>query len=381
MSSNLQAVDRTRLTTWLRLVSYFILVILAFELIVAYRFALRPGQPAANIDAITRYFEYGRSVEGKLVRMVAPTDEATQPIARAGWVSPLPPPEPPLESGEVRVAIYGMSFAKHIAQELSAIDPTFVCEMFGGPGAPANLTFAAFQADRRRTHARVVVWAVLASSVRRMGSLSIQTAGFEQPVPMTFPRFDVVEGRLTRIDPVISSLAELRAALAAGSFDDPVWIQWRQQLEEHDDMYDALLFRHNVFDGLATVRLMRRAWWGRHISRFTTTVYDPVDGFGGLPARTLPVLAEHFLEQAQQDGRIPVVMLIHDQGFGTHLFRLMRPILDRKRIPYLSTHETVPPDNPHLFLSDGHIAQESNHEVAVAFRSLLLQELRRGHHR
>src|SRR5919202_1452964 len=34
------------------------------------------------------YFEYGRSVEGKLSRMVGLTDEASSPIAQAGWLDP-----------------------------------------------------------------------------------------------------------------------------------------------------------------------------------------------------------------------------------------------------------------------------------------------------
>src|SRR5438874_13769206 len=45
-----------------------------------------PSDPRTEPTSMQAYFDYGRSLEGKLRRMVADTDDASNPLALAGWI-------------------------------------------------------------------------------------------------------------------------------------------------------------------------------------------------------------------------------------------------------------------------------------------------------
>src|SRR5260370_19374513 len=54
---------------------------------VAVGFAFRlPADPRSAGSALQNYFNYGRSIEGKLRRLVGKTPDGDAPIVRAGWL-------------------------------------------------------------------------------------------------------------------------------------------------------------------------------------------------------------------------------------------------------------------------------------------------------
>ena len=106
-----------------------------------------PAEVNRQPGKLAQYFDYGRSIAGKLARLVGSTDARSAPIVVAGWIDRecrhTPSPSPP---GRIGVTVYGMSFTEHIANQLEQLDPTLAISTYGGPAAPANHSYACFQA-------------------------------------------------------------------------------------------------------------------------------------------------------------------------------------------------------------------------------------------
>ena len=334
-----------------------------------------PQDPHAIPSSLERYFEYGRSVEGKLPRIVGPTDETTAPIAFAGWLHPedweVQPSTPEKEDG-ILIAVYGMSFAADLGDSVCALDGRFTMRFIGGPAAPPNFAYAAYELDRGHHEGKVAVLGILASSLRGMMTLTGMTWNFEQPFPFTYPRYTVSEGVLEAEWPRIRSLPELRVAL-----EDPVeWRLFVNQLAEHDVYYTPLLFEESVLDYSGIVRMLRRAW----AQRRNLWIVDSIHGPGGFSSSApfVPALNEmiaEFAEACRQDGIVPVVYLVNDRGYSDHLFELVEPVLVKYEIPFISSHESVDPDNPASFIGDGHFTEAANERIGEAFHALLVREL------
>ncbi|HLL90807.1 MAG TPA: hypothetical protein VK324_16010, partial [Tepidisphaeraceae bacterium] len=193
---------------------------------VAFRYPADPKQQAGSLPT---YFEYGRSIEGKLRRMVGPTDAKSDGLVTAGWpdrVSSAVASPPP---GKLGVAVYGMSFSNQIARAMQELDPSVAPTMYAGPSAPPNHSYACFvaQNDGGRERNPVQVFAVLASSVKGLLTLGGSTTTFEKPAPFTFPRYTLgANGSLTEIRPIVATVEDLRAAVA----DDAKWTAHIEQL-------------------------------------------------------------------------------------------------------------------------------------------------------
>ena len=97
-----------------------VLWLLIFELVLF--LAVPYHSPPAEPNALQKYLEYGRSVEGKIRRMVGPTDETTIPVTMTGWLNPASrwqtKPALPKDPEGLLIAIYGMSFAQHVGAAL-----------------------------------------------------------------------------------------------------------------------------------------------------------------------------------------------------------------------------------------------------------------------
>ncbi len=341
-------------------------------------FVCRPAATLPyNPSRLARYFEYGRSVEGKL-RLLVPEDPAyTHPVAQAGWLHGRDAriarePTRAAREGGVLVAFYGMSFSNRVAKALTAIDPRITARNIAGPGAPPNYTYAAMLEDRSRHQADVVVWTILASSLVQMGSLTAQTTFFEQPAPYTFPIFDWKDGRLDRRDPEFFSLAEFRVAR-----DDPErWGRWLDELRQYDQAFDSFLFRGGPLDASVLVRLIRRGWSKRQSRLLGKSILSGNDlSPDAIPGRTLPALARRFALAAAEDGRVPLILMIHNQGWSDRVYRLLKETLSSSGIPYVSTHDIVPAGDPSSFLPDGHFSPELDRKIARRVRDVIAAQL------
>ncbi len=88
--------------------------------------------------ALALYFDYGRSMEGRLRRGTRPDQAETAPITLSGWYDPLESHERPAGPGSTEVTIYGMSHAVRLADALHKVAPNYRVRSVGAPGASTN---------------------------------------------------------------------------------------------------------------------------------------------------------------------------------------------------------------------------------------------------
>jgi hypothetical protein len=329
------------------------------------------GSRAARETTLGRYFEYGRSVEGKLAQAIT---EERKPgsLLSAGWIDPdlLKSVSPERKEGtDLTVAVYGQSFSMHAAHAAVALDGKITLRGFGGPGAPPNHSYAGYQADTPFRKADVVVFGVLSSSVPDMGSMSGLIWQFESPAPFTFPRYHVAGSTLTEERPVIRSEAEFRDAFGKQT---PLWQRFKAQLKASDRGYSPFVFDQSPIDRSAIVRLVRRGWVAHH-EAYDQGVYDSHTGFN-MKAEEVLVLRTMLAElsrQTQARGERLVVLLLHTRGQSDHLYQAIGPALDAAKIDYISTHTLFSANDPTHFLPDGHYVPAANQKLARALVSKL----------
>lgn len=320
------------------------------------------GSRAAKETTLGRYFEYGRSVEGKLAQALA---EARKPgsLLSAGWIDPelLESTSSERKEGtDLTMAVYGQSFSMHAAHAAVALDGRITLRGFGGPGAPPNHSYAGYKVDTPFRKADVVVFGVLSSSVPDMGSMSGLIWQFESPAPFTFPRYHLAGDQLTEEQPLIKSEAQFRQA-----FGKPEWQQFKAQLKASDRGYGWFVFDKSPLDRSAIVRLVRRGWVAHH-EGYDQGVYDAHTGFNpqSEEVQVLKAMIVDLSRRTQARGEHLIVLLLHTRGQSDHLYQAIGPALDAAKIDYISTHTLFSANDPTNFLPDGHYVPATNQKIA-----------------
>lgn len=311
---------------------------------------------------LAQYFDYGRSIDAKLARLVGPTDERSAPIVVAGWIdrecrhTPRPPPP-----GRIGVTVYGMSFSDHIAQQLEQLDPTLAISTYGGPAAPANHSYACFQSvNATGTDPNPIqIFGVLASSVSRLLTLGGLTTSFEAPAPFTYPRYRLMAGRLFAEQPLVRSPQDLREPATMASY--------RAQLAADDAFFDPWQMSQSWTDHSVVLCMLRRGYaqaeLGRRTRRLVNDGKDYVDSPDVGP--TLRAILLQFASTARAQGKLPIVVLFQDRGGGTDsLYRLLGRALANGGVPVVSSHVTAPVTDPKNFIPDGHFTPAVDRLIA-----------------
>jgi hypothetical protein len=327
--------------------------------------ALRPGP--SRVPELQRYFEYGRSIEGKLAQMVSGVRDGR--ILGAGWIDVhqlRQLPDAPEAGKDLLVAAYGQSFTMHAVEGAAAVDHRMTLRRAGGPGAPASHSYWAYRVDAPLRKADVVVFGVLSSTVGQLASSSGLIWMFENPAPFTFPRYREVDGRLEEELPLIRSEAEFRAAFDGRTRQ---WQQFKQQLASVDKGYDAFTFNDSWIDASTVGRLIRRGWVA-HRRGYDEGVYSPDQGFDARSeeVRTLRRILLEAQAQALSRGERLIVLLLHTKGHGDRLHAVLQGALEGAGIEYLSTHTLFSANDPGNFLPDGHYVARANDALALALQ-------------
>jgi hypothetical protein len=322
-----------------------------------------PTDHRRTANKFATYFEYGRSIEAKLRRIVQPTDEASHPVALVGWLDHICREAAPSPPGHLGMAVYGMSCSAQIAEAIHEEDPSVVPTCYGGPAAPPNHSYSCFvtQNQSQRDRNSVQVFGILASTVKGLLALGGATMAFERPFPFTFTRYVADSNeRLVEIRPLVSTLEELRETLR----DDVKWNKYINQLRQYDGLYDPLLMFGGLSDRSAILRMLRRAY-GQHDFKRRTAKVCGGEGFGGHPqiGPVLRAMVLDFARRSRSSGQIPIVWLIHDRPYGDTLYRFLAPTLESNCIAYMSTHRVAPTSNPANFVPDGHFTHEANKRI------------------
>ena len=219
-----------------------------------------------------------------------------------------------------------MSFADHITTAMAKLDPTIHLRLFGGPSSPANHSYALYQRDRGGP-SRVVILAVLGSSVRGLVTNNGATWMFEGPAPFTYPRYIPGATGLVAEWPMVRTLDEYRAMLA----DPAAWDSYVNQLRATDGFYNRFLFRRDVGDHSAIVRMVRRAVAQRWRSARAAQIHGPSGFVPDSPAiASLQGIVAEFAATARRDGKLPIALLIEDRGYGDHVERILGPALQAR---------------------------------------------------
>lgn len=348
---------------------FFFLVVFDVSINVLFPYPLDPQVTPGKLNA---YFEYGRSVEGKLSRMVGPTEESSSSLAQAGWLDPelwqkLNLPVSRASGKDLLVATYGMSHLIQVAEAMEGMNSRLTIRAIAGPAASPSYSFAAYSLDRGKHQADVVILGVLASSVKALRTLNGMTWQFEGPAPYTYPRYFVEDEKLKAIWPKILSLAQLRTALQ----DKQQWKEFVTQMREHDEFFNSFLFKQNLLDNSVVLRLIRRARAQRHQTMITNQIHGPGGFNGELEIPVLRAIVADFAATAERDGKMPIVLVLNDRGYDDHLFQALKPTLENASIPYVSTHSIAPATDLRNFVADGHFTQSANKLIAEAVLELL----------
>lgn len=330
-----------------------------------------PSTPQTEPSTLQRYFDYGRSIEGKLRHYIGSSPEQDAAIMKAGWlkkgcdVATITPPN------KLGIDIYGMSFTSHIADHMEQLDSGLAVQRFAGPGAPPNHSYACYirRTEANRTRAPVQILGVLASSIRRMETIGGLTTSFEGPQPFTYPRYSLdSNGNLVGHYPTITTQNELHEALA----DAAKWSLYLNDLATNDTFYTERIVKADVFDHSVIARMIRRAW-GQRIQRDRTTNLRTADKLSG-ESSIAPVFRAMLIDFAfkvRQDGKRPVIILIEDQGYGGVLSTMAASALRDNHIEFISTSSIVSPDDSGNYLADGHFTPVADEKIARAVLDLL----------
>lgn len=334
-----------------------------------------PNSPEPN--SLERYFDYGRSIEGKLNRMVASTVESSDPIINLGWIDPQAwesRPDAPKDDDDLLVAYYGMSFSDDIGRALTEIDSNITLRSIVGPSAPPNHSYAAYMADTSgRANADVVMFTVLSSSLKRMRSLSGLSWNYEHPSPYSYPYYHLnSQGELVAVEPAIANAEEFVSAFTRKGES---WQQLKAQMAKYDVGFDPIVFNNSWTDKSALLRLLRRGWANRVRQRSDRGLYNPATGFNpeAPEIETLKVMFSNFVTTARDANQLPLIVIISDGGYDNSLYKILSPHFQSINAPALSTYELIPSDNPANFKTSGHFTPAANIEIAKALRKIMAE--------
>jgi hypothetical protein len=338
----------------LKVIAGFAAGLLAADILLGLLFQVS-GADAVGAGRLARYFDYGRSTEGKIRRLVEhsiglPPDS----VLRVGWYEEVEGNQPrvPEHEGGLLIAAYGQSFTNRAMRRVAESMPTATFRLLGGPSSTLTHSYYLNARDRGQHEASVVVLGILGSSFTKMETMGHMTWNFESPFVYTYPRYQLVDGELQSIEPSLRTAEE-----AVLSFSDSAgWDAFVSQLREHDVYYDPHVFS-SILDASTIVRLARRGYGQQQ----TLDLARSLQGSDGYHPRLVALsfaLLEKFVAGARADDAQPIVLLLHDRGSQDHLERALGPWLRAHDVDYVSTHAIAPSSDPEYYLSDGHFVPE-----------------------
>lgn len=325
-----------------------------------------------NPGAVALFFDYGRSMEGRLRRATRADPDASAPITQAGWYDPLVATERAAKPGGVEVTVYGMSHAMRLAEALQRVSPRLSVRSVGAPGATTNWSYGAFLRDQGRSDSQVAILAIMSSTLPMITSPAPMNWNTSFALPYTADRF-VIDGKgLRQIPPPYDSFDEYVRTL-----NDPVaWDQALGNFARIDPYYDDVLFRETWLDNSTLVRMVRRGWAQRRDQRMRN---DAMTSSGFAPdseaVRVANAIIADFARRARAEGLIPVVYAVDSFGYDDHLYRAIAGTLKDNSIPYLATHSVIDPGAPEGYLPDSHFTDRNDERLARVMDRIIAREL------
>ena len=355
-------------------VPWTILGLVIIDLAVNVAFAFPSDPKATGASRTQLYFDYGRSAEGKLARVTRPDVDQTAPITLAGWYEPLKVTFPGKAPRAETVSFYGMSHSVRLAEALERTSSHYTARSVAAPGATTNWAYGAFRRDAGKGGSKAAVLAIMSLNTPMITTMSAMSWNSAFPLPYTSDRFVLKGGSLGVVQPPFESFPSYVQAF----YNPASWEQASKQFRRFDPIYDEFLMRRSVLDRSAIMRLFRRAYGQRAERLLRSRVLDQ-RGFHGNSEeiRLANGIISQFAEDCRREGIIPVVYVINNYGYSDHLYRALRSTLERDRIPYLSSHTIVSPDDPRGYLPDTHFTDANDDRLARALERIVETEAAR----
>jgi len=344
-----------------------VIIDLALNFLFAY-----PRDARVRPTFLQSYFEYGRSTEGQLKRMTRPERSLSAPITLSGWYDPLQIRDfIPKNAQNPIVTIYGMSHAGRLANALDRISDRFTARAVTAPGSTSNWAYGAYLRDHSGGKSYAVVLAFMSELLAMNSTLSPMSWNIDSPMPYTADRFVLNGDQLAVIHPPYTSFNQYVATF----FDHDKWPAARDFFARNDPVYNPLIFRANIFDHSALVRLVRRAYGQRYLRSVRKAVLDET-GYNpnSEEVKVAQAMIHEFALSARRDGMIPVIFLVNNLGFSNYLYQALSPILHRDNIPYLSSDTIISPNDPRGYLPDSHFTDPVDDELARALVKIIEKE-------
>ncbi len=330
----------------------------------------KPADPRVKPSSLQTYFDYGRSIEGKLRELIKPDDNLSASIVLAGWIDKECQRTVTNTPGAIGISIFGNSFSGQLADMLQQLDPAITIEQYLGPGAPPNHSYACFVKESAYGGDKqpIQIIGITTSSLPRMESIWGATTSFEYPQPFTFPRYKLgTDGELMTLEPSVGSPDDLRRIMS----DPARWNAWLAELEAEDYFYVHGLTAADFADKSVIGRMIRRGF-GQYISRNRSARLRGDDGvYAPEISKVLPKLISNFAKRARESGKRPIVVLFEEYGYGGVLTRILSSTLADEQIEYISSANFAPAGDLRNYAADGHFSPESNRKIAQALLKLI----------
>jgi hypothetical protein len=349
------------------LIMWTFLGLLMIDLFINYMFAYPNDPKFINPTRLQLYFEYGRTAEGQLARMTRQNRSETAPITLAGWYDPLEV-EGPSNANATIVTFYGASHTVKLARAFGRTSSRFSPRVVGAPGATANWSYGAYLRDRGGGKSRAVVLTFNSNNFAMISSFSPMIWSVDYPMPYTADRFYLAGDRLTVIHAPYASFDQYVKTF----FDHARWSAALEFFAKNDPLYHPFAVRANILDHSSLWRLFRRARSQNMIKDLQRSVLDR-SGFrsDSDEIKVAHAIIHEFATQVRSDGMLPVVYIVNNLGYSDNLFRALLPALNADKVPYLSSHTIVPPDDPRGYLPDSHFTDEFDDRLAAALGRII----------
>lgn len=328
-----------------------------------------PDDQTTMPSRLQSFFEYGRSAEGALQRRTKADRAQTAPITLSGWYEPLIATEPKEATGKPAVTVYGGSHSVRLAHALGRVSNEFTWRSVAAPGASSNWSYGAFLRDHAGREGSVaVVLTFNTNLLPAITSFSPTMWNNDNPMPYTGDRFIVSDGELKVIHPPYDSFEEYQRILS----NPAAWSRAVNFFAKYDPLFDPISFRSNLLDHSALARLARRAYNTDRHKDIERAVLNPVKFNEDSKAVQLArAIIRKFTADVRAEGKIPIVFLVNDIGYSDVLFRAVEPALRANNVPYISSHQFVPPNDFNGYLPDGHFTDANDDRLGKALDDLV----------
>jgi hypothetical protein len=364
LSNMMRNIYKSRIKSLAYIMVWIIIYIVIIDIGINIIFKYPDSMESVNPSRLQMYFENGRSVEGKFRNMTGASKQESESIVTHGWLLDeeyYQLPSITNKPSEKLIALYGMSHTKLLGEALNNLDENYIIRDITAPGAPANWAYSAYSMDQDKHEADVVILGIMTDGISKISTTTGATMHFDMSYPYTYPRLLLEENRLEVYYPPYINERDYIKYLN----DPKMWNEYKVWLKQYDKYYDPILFNTNIFDDSSVLRLLRRAYAQYSRNRKQNTVYNG-DGFN-LQSEEILVLKKiiiDFAYSAKKKNILPIIYIVNSPNRSDHLFRALELILRDHDIPYLSTHEICPPDNPKIFLENTHFTLEKDMELA-----------------